>query len=136
MSHEVHPNPNKHDDPTAAPVIVAGLAGSLVVVAAVIALVALTHRTESKLERELVYDAPSIKVEQLHAEQEADLHTPRWIDKENGIVSIPINDAIKLVSRELATSPDGTGPWSPRPRKAAELPAAEESGGEPVPEAP
>lgn len=128
MSHTEHPNPNRHDDPTTAPLIVAGAAGSLVVVAIVIALAALTHRAERTLERELVYDAPALKIEQLRAEQEADLHTPRWIDKENGIVSVSIDDAIRLVTRELATSPDGKGPWSPRPKKAAEPPATAPDG--------
>ncbi|MFQ5807772.1 MAG: hypothetical protein ACE5I3_15100 [Phycisphaerae bacterium] len=123
MAHEQHPNPNVQDDPSAMPVIITGVAGSLLVVVTIIVLLALYHRTESALIRERVYDAPSIAVEQLHADQEAKLNVPGWIDREEGIVAIPIEDAIRRVTRELAASQDGTGPWSPRPDERSPSPS-------------
>jgi len=114
VSHGQHPNPNPHDDPATGPVVMTGIVGTLVVIAVVIALVGLYNHTAAQM-RERANEQPVISAAQVRAAQLARLHTPRWIDRKKGIVSLPIDEAIRRTSRELAASRDGSGPWSPPP---------------------
>lgn len=129
MAHDAHPNPNKYDDPPAMPLLTVGIASVLLTVAAVFALTGLFYETETKTEQ-AANSGGGVPAAQLAADQEARLNTPRWVDREAGIVAIPIDDAIKLASKELTQSADGRGPWSPKPGEIAAPGGADETGGD------
>lgn len=118
VAHDEHPNPNNHDDPPAMPVLTVGVASALLVVAAVFVLTGLYYQTETEL-KQAANGGAAQQAAQLKADQDALLRTPAWVDKDAGVVRIPIDDAIKLVGPELAASPDGVGPWSPKNGGAA-----------------
>ncbi len=102
--------PNPHDDPDARPVVLWGILGSLVVVAIVIVLTALVFKTEQKLVERRVY---AVKYDEGQAElarQQAALHSYRWVDKNKGIVAIPIDRAIELTVREFNRKQNTTHP--------------------------
>ncbi len=111
MSSRQHPNPNPHDDPAVGPVVMAGVVGTLIVVAIVIALVGLYYRTSDEFAQR-VNQQTNADLQQLRAGQLARLNTARWVDKQRGVVAVPIERAIELTARELAASRDGRGPWS------------------------
>jgi hypothetical protein len=118
VSHDAHPNPNEYDDPAAAPLLTVGVSSVLLTVAVVFAITGLFYRTQTKADQ-AANSSSGAQVAQLAADQDALLSTPRWVDRDAGVVAIPIDDAIKLVCKELANSVDGRGPWSPRPGETA-----------------
>ncbi len=102
-------NPDPHspaerpdDDPSAYPIVYAGVVGTLVVVLTVILLSALTSSMERAQERAKVYAAGVPELEQLNARQLQNIQSYRWIDRERGLVAVPIDEAIRLVVREGA----------------------------------
>jgi hypothetical protein len=102
-------NPDSHspadrpdDDPSAYPIIYAGVVGTLVVVLSIILLSALTSSMERAQERAKIYAAGVPELEQLNARQIQNIQSYRWIDRERGLVAVPIDEAIRLVVREGA----------------------------------
>lgn len=102
-------NPDPHaptgrpdDEPNAYPIVYAGVVGTLVVVLTIILLSALTSSVERAQERAKNYAAGVPELEQLNARQIQNIQRYRWIDRERGLVAIPIDEAIGLVVREGA----------------------------------
>ena len=134
---QAHQQPETHDDPLALPLLFWSLIGALLVITAIILLTALYYHTEHKMTAERVYSVPNQEVTMLHAQQDGTLSTPHWIDRNAGVVQIPIDDAIRRVCRELRESTDGTGPWSPRTAsEPAPTPAADNAESSPPQEQP
>jgi hypothetical protein len=90
------------DDPSAFPIVYAGLVGTLILILCVILISALTSSMESAQTRAKVYAAGVPELERLHAEQVQNIQRYRWIDRERGIVALPIDEAIRLVVRDGA----------------------------------
>ena len=53
---------------------------------------------------------PVTDMEQMRAAEEQALHTPGWVDKQKGIVRIPIDVAKQLAVQRLATQTTGAHP--------------------------
>lgn len=87
-------------------VVLAGLLGVILTVAAIMALQVLYYRYTSGVEATEKFSEPSPKLQKLLAEQEERLAEYRRIDTEidteKGIVAIPIERAMELVVEELS----------------------------------
>lgn len=108
MAHDEHPNPNPQDDPSSAPVAYVTLLTSLIVVVMIIGAAALAYQFESRFGDERAAGNQGLgseallTVSELNASQQAALHAPAQIDTENGTATIPIDDAMEQVRKELA----------------------------------
>jgi len=94
---------SERDDLNVSKIAVAGIVGSLLVIAAILGAELLYNvHMERQIERK-VLAAPSRSAEVL-ADQRAKLEELRPLDREKGIIAIPIERAIELVVKESAAS--------------------------------
>ena len=92
---------NQHSGTQTIMIWLAGLAGCLFVIAAVIAATGLFHQTQSREAYQKQLDANlNAAAQALRKEQEANLDSYRWIDQQSGVVAIPIDRAMLLVAEE------------------------------------
>lgn len=94
----------KSGNPDTTMTVVVGIAGVLVVLLTIILLQALYYRTESDLYTE-VYSQPLLDVIQVRAQQQELLNGYLWVDRDKGIVRLPIDRAMELVVREAGAAP-------------------------------
>ncbi len=89
-----------HDDPSAGPTVIVGGVSLLLLFALIVALEAL-HRTaaESEFQRKVVAERP-VELRQVQADQRTTLSTYRWLDRAQGVATIPIDRAMALVIEE------------------------------------
>jgi hypothetical protein len=84
-------------DPDALTTATVGIVGTILVIAAVVFLQGLYESVNrSEFQRKIVNEAPA-ELTQLRAAQQRKLHETAWVDKQNGIVSIPIEKAMALL---------------------------------------
>ena len=97
-------------DPSTAPVVYVGVVGTLITVVVILAVQALYYRAQS-LETQQKLDGPATATPVDSRTQPGGY---RWIDRENGVVGIPVEQAMKLTIKELqaapATQPAGATP--------------------------
>jgi len=87
-------------DPKTGPTVVAAAIGTFVLVATVLWLEALYHGTvEAERKRKVVAQVP-VELRTVEAAQLDQLREYRWVDRERGIVTIPIERAMELVIAE------------------------------------
>jgi len=93
-------------DPNASPAVVVGVVFTLALVAVIAALQWYFYRAEqAELQRKIIAQAPQ-EFAALRAQQEGQLNSYRWIDRQKGIVGIPIDLAMQVVVQE------GDRPWA------------------------
>jgi hypothetical protein len=81
---------------------VVGILGSFLIIAALVW--AMRHYTKPpSVEDRAAFRAKALA--ELRAAEAEALTTPAWVDKNKGIVRLPIEDAMKLVEREWARDP-------------------------------
>ena len=86
-------------------IVVAGFVASVATFVIIVGLQALYLSLEKSQQREAAQNAINTS-ESLMAEQSSRLNQYGWIDRQNGIVSIPIDRAIVLTAAELAAGED------------------------------
>ncbi|HMB67816.1 MAG TPA: hypothetical protein VKU85_00845 [bacterium] len=93
----------KHvDDPSASPTAVVVVVFTLLVVITILALQAYFTRVNTQqLETKVISRTPEEKAE-VFAEQHRELSEYRWVDREQGVVGIPVEQAMKIVVAENA----------------------------------
>lgn len=102
--------------------------GALLVVSTAASLTALVRTEQSSYGTEVGTYANLGTVKRLKADQLAKLEaSPTWADKSKGLVSLPIDRAMNLVTGDLAKNPNLATPEAP----ATAVPAAPE--GQPAP---
>lgn len=107
----------EHDELNTPAIVTVGIVASVVVFAVIVALQAWFAQAQ-RAEHQLKVVAPrSEELAGVVAEQQTQLHTYRWVDRQNGVVAIPIERAMELVAREHQSA-------SPAARAAAPAPAA------------
>ena len=82
----------------------------LVTVIVVISLQIVYFVASEQQFRRKVVDVTAVEVEALNRKQSEELRGYRWIDREQGIVAIPIDRAIALVAQELSSAGIAAGP--------------------------
>lgn len=93
---------DSHSDPDTSRTVLVGVVGAILTVAVIIGLQGLFYRVQSAETVSKVYLTDDSQYKKLRIDQEADLHRLEILDPEKGIVVIPIDQAMKLVVRELA----------------------------------
>ncbi len=92
-----------HSDQTDTPAIVlVGLVGSILVFVIIVALQALFYNAMERENINKFYNRDSLTMSRLRSEQLEKINGYRWIDKENGVVAIPIDRAMELTVQELS----------------------------------
>jgi hypothetical protein len=94
---EQHVSPADPPDPDALTTATVGIVGAILVIAAVVAVQGLYESVNrSEFQRKVVNEAPG-ELNQLRAAQQRKLHATDWVDRQHGIVTIPIERAMALL---------------------------------------
>lgn len=93
----------KHEEVNTLVIAAIGLISAVLLFVLIVGLEVLYYNYENKEETKKVYDQRYEEIAGLRAVQEAELNSYRWIDKERGIVGIPIERAMELVAKDLAS---------------------------------
>lgn len=84
-------------DPDALTTATVGIVGTILVIVAVVFLQGLYESVNrSEFQRKIVAEAPA-ELTKLRAAQQRKLSATAWVDKQNGIVAIPIEKAMALL---------------------------------------
>lgn len=100
----------RYDDINTKLVGVVGLVSVLAVVGSIIGIQALYNNFELSEQERKVVAIEAIDAKNLLAEQEAKLNRAGWINRQEGIVAIPIDRAMELVVQERRKPPEGEEP--------------------------
>lgn len=103
MSHEERRDSTiETSEPDAAGTLLVVGVGAIIVAIAVVFVQGLYEKaSRAEFERKVVQEQPA-ELEQLRASQLARLQGGTWVDKKNGVVSIPIERAMERVVKESA----------------------------------
>lgn len=98
----------KYDEDLNIPgIVVSGVLLVLLVVAAVMGLQGMYYKvTESQRQEKVVEQIP-VNFKNLKYEQQTRMNGYEWVDKNNGVVSIPIERAMELVAAEIGRGETG-----------------------------
>lgn len=95
----------KYDDDLNTPAIaVVGLVSTILIVAIVLVLSVLYYRVEARLDYDKNISQVPTEVSNLLANQRILLTERRWINQQEGIIRIPISEAMDLVVAEYTTA--------------------------------
>ncbi len=93
--------PKWHDDPNTQMTIVVGAIGVFIVFLIIVGLQAFFYHTQKSQTREKSYGYAFDKLRNAQSQQEQQLHAYRWINQAQGVVAIPIEQAMQLTIRDL-----------------------------------
>lgn len=98
------------DDPKPASVILVGIVGTIVLIALIVAGGALYDAAVRYEERETLYGAGGVAAEYttLRSSQLTEIESYRWVDQQNGVVGLPIEQAMQLTVAELRAQQGGS----------------------------
>lgn len=94
---------NAHDDVQTSTIALIGLLGTLGLLVIVLLLVVVYYQAQSRQQYQKDVAVPYLELEDLVADQQAQLVEYRWIDQENQVVAVPIGRAMELVVAELSS---------------------------------
>jgi hypothetical protein len=86
-------------------IVVIGILAGIVVFLFVVLMQAYFFRQQNEEETRKVVEVKSDDLTAATAQQKAALHSYRWIDRQKGIVGIPIERAMDLVVQDAAQKP-------------------------------
>ena len=93
-------------DPKSGSTLIVGAVGVILLAVVIILLQVLFYRTsEAEKWRKVISQQPA-ELRGVQSEQREMLNGYRWVDQPNGVVAIPVDEAMKLVVRETAGSAD------------------------------
>ena len=88
------------DDPNSFMTIVLGLIGCILLLAILFALEAVFYSTQQAEFREKVVGQTPVELQQVQAEHLEAIRDYRWVDREAGVVGIPIDRAMEQMVEE------------------------------------
>jgi hypothetical protein len=94
----------QQDNPTTSTTLVVGFVGAILTFVVIVALEAMYYHFEKAETQAKNADFTPASLTQLRAEQQEQLQTIGWIDREKGIVRIPIDVAKNVVRREMRST--------------------------------
>ena len=110
-----------YDDINTKLVAVVGLISVLAVIGSIVGIQTLYYNFEQSENDRKVIAVEAIDAKNLLAEQEAKLNRAGWLDRENGIVAIPIERAMELVVDELTIAAKDSHEEHEKARERADL---------------
>ena len=93
---------SSNGDPNTSTTILVGIVGAILVFVTIVGLEALFYNAEQAENVAKVYQRDPEELTRLRADQIEQLHGYRWIDRDKGVVAIPIDRAMDLIVREAA----------------------------------
>jgi len=107
MSEHLHPvgpdNPGFDPSEPNAPGLVIMIAlTALILVGVFVGVTAYYEWSKDRVEEEVLLSKPSEELANLHAREDAQLKTYGFINKEKGVVQIPVDRAMELILKEAA----------------------------------
>jgi len=94
----------REDDPNARAVAFVGALGVLILIMVVVLLQALFYRAEEQeTDRKALVASPG-ELRALQVQQREQLATYRYVDRQKGLVAIPVEEAMRLTRQELAAA--------------------------------
>jgi hypothetical protein len=96
-------------DPHTSGTILVGITGAILVFVLIVALQALFYHVQENAVRQKTYPEAPAELSRVQAEQLEHLNSYRWVDKEKGIVGIPIEEAMKQVAADNGAEFDAAG---------------------------
>jgi hypothetical protein len=119
----------ERDDLNTPAIVTVGIVASVAVFAIIVALQAWFAQAQRE-EHQLKVVAPRFEeLVGVVAEQQTQLHTYRWVDRQNGVVAIPIERAMELVARERQGAAAAAHAAGPAPAAAPAAPPATHDAG-------
>ncbi len=100
-------------DPKTGLTLVVGIVGVLLLVMIIVGLQAVYYDVENDIVAE-IYAEPSLDVKLVKAQQLEVLNSYGWVDREKGVVRIPIDRAMELVIAEPVGGAMATGEGTAR----------------------
>jgi hypothetical protein len=88
-------------DPSASSTMLVGLIGAIALVVIIAGLSALYYGSAREEWEGKFLARSAAELTDVRAAQQAELEGYRWVDREQGVVAIPIERAMELVAREL-----------------------------------
>lgn len=125
MTHDPHDHTPTGDDPDSPTILYFGTVGAIVVVVSILALAALNAHRES-VEFAVKAEAGTTPMaRELRNAQASTLARYRWLDREKGVVGLPIDRAIRLVVEERGAPRPFAAPATQAPAGPTRAPAEE-----------
>jgi hypothetical protein len=90
-------------------VAVVGIVGAIMVFVVIVALQVWFYNLQEVETYKKVVSVPPQEYSSLVAEQETRLNSYRWIDREKGVVAVPIERAAELVVHDLSSEQTQSG---------------------------
>ena len=91
---------HKSDDPNTSTIAVIGIVGAILIFVVIVLLQAVFYRVEHAETAKKTFGGAPEELTRLRAEQEEELNSYRWVNEQEGVVSIPIKRAMEIVVRE------------------------------------
>ena len=123
MKHGAH---EAHDEylPTAVEadrtIVLSGVAGIVILAIMLIWLRSYFFMVRNETIQTNYLSAPNPKIDELHAHEQQALNSYGWVDRQKGIVHIPIDQAMELMVRDAGNT-QGTVPGSSVPGAAPKV---------------
>lgn len=109
----IHPD---HSDPKSSTTFIVGTVGIVLLLVIVVMLEVLYYQTnDAEVFRKVVQQQPE-ELRQLQAEQREVLNGYAWVDEANAVVSIPIDEAMRLTVDDLQADRARAGGATPGSR--------------------
>jgi hypothetical protein len=98
-----------HDDPDIALTTMVVIVGAVLTFVVVVFLQAVFYRAEAEEYQRKVVDVTPKQLRSARAEQTQILNEYRWVDRENGVVAIPIDQAMEIMIERGGVAAPGGG---------------------------
>jgi len=97
MEHHGTTPSGRTDDPSSSNTLIVGFVGAVLIFVICVLLQVVYHRTIEHERQAKIIDQQPEELRRLQVQQAEQLHGYRWVDKEGGVVAIPIDRAMELV---------------------------------------
>ncbi|MFQ5653378.1 MAG: hypothetical protein ACE5GW_01435 [Planctomycetota bacterium] len=95
-----HPATHDHDDPNAPSTLYVGLVGTVIFVICVLAIAAIYYGASADMTAEQSFSVDPRELMELRALQRERLEGYDWVDVDKGVLSIPVEEGMRMVIEE------------------------------------
>jgi hypothetical protein len=99
---------NGSSDPPASMTVIVGIIGAILLLAVILVTQVLFFNVQRIEDENKLYAARPAELADLQARELAQINTYRYVDREKGVVAIPIDRAIELYADEMKSPPAPT----------------------------
>jgi hypothetical protein len=96
-------------------IVLSGIAGVIILAIMLVWLRSYFFVVRNETIQKVYLSAPNPKIDELHAHEKQVLNSYGWVDRQKGIVHIPIDQAMELMVREAGQPPRTPAPAQGQP---------------------